>query len=156
MVIFTDHANLQYYRHLQKINHWVARYINFLEDFYYQLKHVPGVRNHADALSRCPNHDNRTGDNEQVVALPNIVFVQVLLTSALDTLIHQQQQVHSRQIEEWHMANKLERKGDLAWYRDQALVVIGEDSNKKVLLELYHNSPTVGHPRQDKMLRVLS
>jgi len=54
------------------------------------------------------------------------------------------------------MANKLERKGDLAWYRDQALVVIGEDSNKKVLLELYHNSPTVGHPRQDKMLRVLS
>ena len=51
VVILTDHANLQYYRHPQKINWRVARYINFLEDFNYQLKHIPGACNHADALS---------------------------------------------------------------------------------------------------------
>ncbi len=48
VVIFTNYANLQYYRHSQKINCWVARYINFLEDFHYQLKHIPGIWNYAD------------------------------------------------------------------------------------------------------------
>ena len=43
--VFTDHSNLQYYRHPQKINHRVARYINFLEDFNYQLKHILGTQN---------------------------------------------------------------------------------------------------------------
>ena len=35
--VLTDHTNLQYYWHLQKINQRVAQYINFLEDFNYQL-----------------------------------------------------------------------------------------------------------------------
>ncbi len=52
--------------------------------------------------------------------------------------------------------NKLERKGDQAWYRNQALVVVGEDGDKRVLLELYHNSPTAEHLGQDKMLKALS
>jgi len=74
IVILTDHANLQYYRHPQKINRRVARYINFLEDFNYKLKHIPEIRNHADALSRRPDYDDRTGDNEHVVALPDEIF----------------------------------------------------------------------------------
>jgi hypothetical protein len=49
--VYTDHANLQYYHHLQKINRWVVRYIGFLEDFNYQLRHIPSTRNRADALS---------------------------------------------------------------------------------------------------------
>lgn len=74
VVILTDHTNLQYYQHPQKINRRVARYINFLEDFNYQLKHIPGAKNRADALSRRPDHDDGMGDNEHVVALPNAVF----------------------------------------------------------------------------------
>ena len=35
VIILTDHANLLYYRHPQKINRQVARYINFLKDFNY-------------------------------------------------------------------------------------------------------------------------
>jgi len=66
VIILTDHANLQYYCYLQKINRWVVRYryINFLEDFNYQLKHIPGPCNHADALSRRPNYDNGSQDNK--------------------------------------------------------------------------------------------
>jgi hypothetical protein len=75
VVILTDYANLQYYCHLQKINRWVARYINFLEDFNYQLKHIPGTCNYADALSCRPDHDDRTNDNDQVMALSDSVFV---------------------------------------------------------------------------------
>src|SRR6266851_3724705 len=84
VMVLTDHANLQYYRHLQKINQWVARYISFLEDFNYQLKHIPGVCNHADALSRRLDHDDGTDDNEQVTALPDDVFVRVVSMTTLD------------------------------------------------------------------------
>ena len=52
VVVFTDHANLQYYRHPQKINRQVARYIATLADFNIELKHLPGVKNRADPLSR--------------------------------------------------------------------------------------------------------
>jgi len=41
--VYTDHANLQYYHHPQKINQRVVRYIGFLEDFNYQLRHIPGT-----------------------------------------------------------------------------------------------------------------
>ncbi len=76
VIIFTNHANLQYYWHLQKINWRVACYVNFLKDFNYQLKHIPSVKNWANALSQRPDHNDRTGDNEQVIALPNAVFCQ--------------------------------------------------------------------------------
>ena len=62
----------------------MARYINFLEDFNYQLKHIPEIRNHADALLRRPDYDNGTEDNQQVVALPNSVFICLLSTATLD------------------------------------------------------------------------
>jgi hypothetical protein len=75
VVIFTDHTNLQYYWHPQQINRRVARYINFLEDFNYQLKHIPGAQNCADALSRHLDYNNRSRDNDQVVALPDKVFI---------------------------------------------------------------------------------
>ena len=62
----------------------MARYISFLEDFNYQLKHIPGVCNHADALSRRLDHDDGTDDNEQVTALPDDVFVRVVSMTTLD------------------------------------------------------------------------
>jgi len=49
--VLIDYANLQYYRHPQKINQQVARYISFLKDFHYQLKHIPEAHNYADTLS---------------------------------------------------------------------------------------------------------
>ena len=78
VVILTNHANLQYYWHPQKINRRVAWYINFLEDFNYQLKHIPGVKNRVDALSRRPDHNDEMGDNKHVDTLPNAVFAWMI------------------------------------------------------------------------------
>jgi hypothetical protein len=50
--VFVDHANLTYYRHPQKILRRVARYINNLSEYNFDLKHIAGPANHADALSR--------------------------------------------------------------------------------------------------------
>jgi len=74
VIILTDHTNLQYYHHPQKINRRVARYIGFLKNFNYQLKHISGTKNHADTLLRRLDYNDTTVDNNQVMALPNAVF----------------------------------------------------------------------------------
>jgi hypothetical protein len=96
VIVLTGYSNLQYYHHLQKINRRVARYINFffLEDFNYQLKHVPGMCNHTNALSRRLDHDDGSVDNDQVVALADLVFARAVLTAMLDERIISRQKAH--------------------------------------------------------------
>ena len=84
VTVYMDHANLQYYQHLQKINRWVARYISTLADYNLELKHLPGIKNHADPLSRRPDHNDGSNDNEQVMVLPDELFTKVIETTALD------------------------------------------------------------------------
>jgi hypothetical protein len=52
VTVYTDHANLQYYRQPQKINRCVARYIPRLAEYNFKLIHKPGKYNKADHLSR--------------------------------------------------------------------------------------------------------
>jgi hypothetical protein len=91
MQVLTDHANLQYYWHPQKINRRVAQYISFLEDFNYQLKHISGAKNQANALSRRLDHDDGPDNNDQVVALPNEVCVKAISATTLDEEIRRWQ-----------------------------------------------------------------
>jgi len=116
VVILTDHANLQYYRHPQKINRQVARYINFLEDFNYQLKHIPGVQNHMDALSCRPNHNDGSKDNNQITVLPDEIFINVLSVTTLDEMIRLRQKVNEFQLKEWQKWYQLEQQEGQAWY----------------------------------------
>ena len=51
VIVWTDHANLQYYRHPQKINRQVALYISTMAEYDLELKHLPGIKNRADPLS---------------------------------------------------------------------------------------------------------
>jgi hypothetical protein len=48
ITVWTDHANLQYYRQPQKVNRRVARGINFMAEFPLELKHIAGRKNRAD------------------------------------------------------------------------------------------------------------
>jgi hypothetical protein len=127
--VLTDHANLQYYRHPQKINRRVARYISFLEDFNYQLKHIPGIKNRANALSRRPDHNDRSDDNNQVVALLDEVFVKAISVVTLDEEIRRQQRRDRVQIKGWKDKYHLSIKSNGAWYKGGALVVTGDDEN---------------------------
>jgi len=132
-------------------------HINFLDDFYYQFKHIPGTWNRADALSRCSNYDDGLEDNNHVVALSKQVFIWVLLTSVLDRQLCHKQKAHQLQLEVWRVKHKLtvKIKNDHMWYRGWALVVVGKEEDKRALLELYHDSSTARHPRQSKMLAAL-
>jgi RNase H-like domain found in reverse transcriptase len=57
VLVFTNHANLQYYCQPHKINHRVACYIPHLVEYSYKLIHKPGKYNKADHLSRHPDYD---------------------------------------------------------------------------------------------------
>ena len=87
VIVLTDHANLQYYRHPQKINRRVAQYIATLADFNIELKHLLGVKNRADPLSRRPDYDDGSSDNKQVTALPDELFIKAIEMTALDKQI---------------------------------------------------------------------
>jgi len=156
VVVLTNHANLQYYRHLQKINQQVARYISFLKDFNYQLKHIPGIHNHADALSRRLDHNNGTDNNEQVMALPNNIFIRVILMTILDESFRKQQHQEHSQLEAWWSRHGLEWKNDNYCYKGSALVAIGGEEDKQALLQIYHDSLTVGHPGAARSLKSLA
>jgi len=95
----------------------VARYISFLEDFNYQLKHIPGAKNHADALSRRPDYNNGMVDNNQVMALPNTVFAQVLATTTLDKKICSHQWAAQGQLEAWQKQHKLTWENNGGWHK---------------------------------------
>jgi len=58
--IWTDHKNLQYFMTSQKLNHKQARWVLYLSQFNFALKHVPGKSiGKADRLSRRPDWQER-------------------------------------------------------------------------------------------------
>jgi hypothetical protein len=81
--VFVDHANLTYYCHPQKIPQHVAWYINDLSDYNFELKHIAGTANCVDVLSWCPDYDDGSNDNENIVALPDHLFLHQVSTVTL-------------------------------------------------------------------------
>ncbi len=74
VIILTDHNNLQYWHHPQRINRCITRYLLQLADYDVQLKHQLGVTNKANHLSRRPDYDQGADDNQEVMALPDQLF----------------------------------------------------------------------------------
>jgi hypothetical protein len=72
VVIYTDHANLQYWCQPHKISRRIAREVLELSEFDIELRHIPGKSNgRADALSRHPDYDQGEHDNKNITVLPN-------------------------------------------------------------------------------------
>ena len=145
VLVLTDHENLAHYRHPQKINRRVARYLHTLADFDLELRHIPGSTNKADALSQRPDHDDGSQDNEEVIALPDFLFARALTAGKEDKRILEGQKVDKGIFEEWkHLYQCEERDGVL--YRKEALVVTRGRENYRDLLKRYHDRTMAGHP----------
>src|SRR5712672_3430462 len=66
--LITDHANLTFWKHPRKVNRRVARWFAELQDYWFEIKHVPGkTHTAADFLSRPFVNDKGEKDNEDVV-----------------------------------------------------------------------------------------
>ena len=119
----------------------MAQYIATLADFNLELRHLPGIKNRADLLSQRPDYDDGLNDNEQVMALPDNLFIRMIKTMVLDQQIRNKQGLEV--IEQWgHFWLK---KYDGAWWKDLELVVMKPEVFAKDILETYHDGMTAGH-----------
>jgi len=71
-------------------------------------------------------------------------------------MIRLRQRFNRKQLDNWHNKYHLTEKEGETWYKGTALVVTGEEGDRKVLLEGYHDMLTAGHPGATKTLQALS
>jgi hypothetical protein len=77
VIVYTDHLNLQYWREPHKISRRVARQVLRLAEYDIKLQHIPRKTNgRADALSRRPDYDQGTHNNENITVLPENLFAR--------------------------------------------------------------------------------
>ena len=81
--IWTDHKNLSYFRKPQRLNSRQARWYLKLQDYNFELKHIPGKTNsRADILSRLPWYKEEIPKQEDHIMLDETKFVKQI-TSAI-------------------------------------------------------------------------
>ena len=76
VLVFTDHANLRYYRDPRKIGPRVAGYLPEQEQYNILLEYKPGATNRADTLSQWPDYKGPNPDNDEVIVWPNEYFCE--------------------------------------------------------------------------------
>jgi hypothetical protein len=143
--VFTDHKNLEYYRHPRHINRRVACYIPQLADYNFTLIHFPGTANKADALSRRPDYPQGEEDNDNITVLPPHLFARATSFSSIDDRTHACQLQQNSLLKQWATTFPLKIIDDLYWYGDR-LVVVDDLPLRRGVISLYHDSPTAGHP----------
>jgi transposase InsO family protein len=146
LTIYMDHDNLRYYRHPQKLNCHVARYIVFLADFNFELVHLPGKRNQADPLSRCPDYNDGSADNKETTALPNELFARAIEITILEQQVHQLQKENDKLCQAWKRKYGIYQDEWKVWWKAGSLVVLDDRQLRHTFLQDYHDAPTSGHP----------
>ena len=75
-IICTNHANLQYWKSPRNLNQQTARWHANLQEYDYQLEHIPGKTNTvANALSQPADADQGQQDNKNVTVLAQEICV---------------------------------------------------------------------------------
>jgi Integrase zinc binding domain len=146
VIVFTDHANLQYYHQPYKINHWVACYIPCLAEYSYKLIHKPRKCNKADHLSRCPDYDQGKDNNQDVLVLPDSVFVCTVSLSFLEQCVFDAQLLHLDLLASWHALYPHVTIVDSQWFHCHVPIVVADNALKWEVLTQYHDHPLAGHP----------
>jgi hypothetical protein len=72
-----------------------------MAEFPLKLKHIAGWKNRADPLSRRPDYDDGSKDNEDVVALPDHLFIKIIKTSGFDLMVMVLQKQQAPLMKEW-------------------------------------------------------
>ena len=99
-----------------------------MQDYNFIIKHIPGENNKLDALSRRPDYDQGTNNNNNVMVLPPHLFIQTTTLSCLfsraATLSSIDERVRSHQLQQqdllkrWATTYSLKQIGELHWYGD--------------------------------------
>ena len=118
-------------------------------EFNIEIRHLPGRANgRADALSRRPDYDIGSRDNEDVIVIPEHIMVR-----AMEVLGTQPMQDESVLLP-WVDPHKLKKVEDV-WYKDGQLVVTGGLPDKQIILQRHHDAPAYGHPGINKTTQLV-
>ena len=91
-IIRTDHANLTYFREINRLTDKQKRWIAELMDYSFELQHKAGRQMiPADALSRRHDHAVRLKIKEELIGLPEELFVKVVDLDLWDAVVSRQQ-----------------------------------------------------------------
>ena len=78
-MVHCDHKNLTYYRTPQRLTAQQAQWWNNLSQYNLKLIHIPGSKLiQADALSCHPDHVSGEIDNEDIIMLPDDLFINLI------------------------------------------------------------------------------
>src|ERR1700726_299503 len=149
--IWTDHANLQYFRKPQKLKLRQVRWGGGLQCFDFEIKYCTGKSTtKADALSQRPDYGEMGEEDTPVQVFPE-VEVCVSFTSEMETLLQKNSTVYVTKPDEL----------DDAWTRDSTglwrnchITWVPTDVQESVLSH-EHDLPAAGHPGVRKMKSAL-
>ena len=103
--IYTDHANLLYWKSPRKLNRCMARWHAELQDYHFILEYVPRkTYTVANTLSRPPGTDKGKEDNQDMTMIPEHVFIRVFDADSPSSLEHQITKIqaeHTSLMEQW-------------------------------------------------------
>jgi RNase H-like domain found in reverse transcriptase len=99
--ILTDHSNLKYYHHPQKISCHVACYLLKMAKFNFELVYKPSTTNKADHLSCHPDYDDGSLDNQDVTVLLPHLFIHASSVTDLKQLVLNAQLVNPALLHQW-------------------------------------------------------
>ena len=103
IIVYTDHKYLQYFREPHKMNGWQARWLEFLQDFDYQLEHTPKSSNTiTDLLSCCKDLNKGVNTEEPRILLPDHLFSNITNTSLWKTFLEDERQTCWEVLREIH------------------------------------------------------
>jgi hypothetical protein len=139
VIVFTDHMNLQYWQDPHKISRRVARQVLRLAEYDIELRHIPGKTNgRADALSRLPNYNQGEDNNEDVVVLPENLFVRL-------SLMEDEEPQDEKTLRPWVDSHNL-REVNGIWWKEGRRVVMGDLTYRRKVVHDHHDLPAYGHP----------
>ena len=118
-------------------------------EFDFEICHIPGKSNsRADALSRRPDYDQGTHDNENIIVLLESVFVRAV------TIASPEEGQDEETLRPWIDRHKLKCVNDV-WYKEGRRVVTNSIEDKRKIIKSRHDPPVYGHPGISKMMQLI-
>ena len=114
-----------------------------LSEYNIKLKNILGRENgRADMLSRRPNYDQGEKDNQDIMVLPEEIFIRSGTISYIPEEPPQQDEGIIRQWAGTHDLKKINGE----WWKGACKVITGERQDKHKIIQAYHDIPAYGYP----------